>query len=302
MRGDIVGFLSMLGWLRALPFYAWPWAWQMTAWSMLAISLTWSIHAWRVAAAEFVVLPDVDAEPMLLARIADAERQLVVLPALQASVDALPQTPIAGGKHLSTVILLAWLEQRVFDAGLTLLAFEPAPPPDVDERFDEVDGGESIASATPAVSAVRFKIEGDYIALYRWIDELARTEPPLLLDNVDIQANGERLTLTARIEASESGLLRIGTVVDRDGGDDHERVNPFARRHLPEPTSAARLLGVLREAGRCAALMVIGEQIVLLETGHRIGDARILAIGSDFVTLEPFAGGPVRKVLLRDEA
>ncbi|MGI4857174.1 MAG: hypothetical protein ACRYHA_09740 [Janthinobacterium lividum] len=136
-----------LGMLFALPFHAWPLAWRLGVWGIVAAVVAVSVQAgWAPAGRRDRRDGAAAAEALILARIDEAERRAAKLPALRARAGKLarPGRPvpaagvpgargvaapgIAGGAdsdEVSSAALLGWIEQAVLASRVSLLAFEP---------------------------------------------------------------------------------------------------------------------------------------------------------------------------------
>ncbi|MGI4858938.1 MAG: hypothetical protein ACRYHA_18865 [Janthinobacterium lividum] len=137
-----------VGMLFALPFRAWPLAWRLGGWGVVAAVVAVAVQACCVQAGRGGAQDGAAAaEARVLARIAAAERRTARLPALRARADQLarpgrpaPGTGAPGARDVATAAdvpddaavdgassaaLLGWIEQSVLASRVSLLAFEP---------------------------------------------------------------------------------------------------------------------------------------------------------------------------------
>lgn len=368
-----------------LPFYAWPLAWRLGGWAIVAVGVAVAVHAGCARLGDDASARGADDEAALLARIAAAERRVETLPGLRTRAAAMfpeprakRQAPARGidasrgagapsdaarrdasGDDFSAA-LLGWIEQSVLASRVRLLAFEPiamtgertlertswgagdpggavtgagvddvdAHAPNADDPAADAtpgdgpgahpDGGEREAARAPngaGVSpwdrqaptrtaepaepsramtlrgrAARLQVQGNYAQVRALLDRLARTRPALLIDAATLTATGGTLSSTLRFRAIDVGDFALRPAPTRRPGE-APAPNPFARRRLPDATTAARLLGTLVAGRRRAALLALAQDTRFVEIGATVGDARVQAIGRDSTTLVPLVEG-----------
>jgi Tfp pilus assembly protein PilO len=234
-----------------------------TAVGVAALVFVLGVQAWRTAAPI-----DVDTSRSALvatqAKVAQTRRLVAELPALRmhaASGDSLPEQ-WTGADALHEIARVA------SQSGLRVTEIEPMPP--------EQSGATAAKAASP-VRTLRFRADGDFGAMQRFLDALAGLPRLVVPERTQMKRQANALSIDTTLRVFETLPAVPPAVVIAAPRADAFVVDPFGRDVAGGIARGADLLlvGTIVGFRRSMALVQNGPGVEGFVSGEKIGDERL---------------------------